>query len=392
MAYAAPTITAAGLTVPGLTDILQFYLDGFQSIYGSTTYQQADDKDYQQITAFAMKVNDVMQAVQLAYNARSPITAVGADLDSIVKLNGLVRGGATNSTCPLVLSGSAGAVIANGVINDPVGNAWALPASVTIGPGGTATATATCATAGPIAAVEGTITSIATPTAGWVSVTNAVPATLGELAETDSQLRAQQSVSVALPSMTMLQATIAAIAATTGVTRYTIDENPTGAVNANGNPAHSITAVVEGGADADVAQAIYSKRGIGCFTNGTTTVSVNDTVNGTTLPISFDRPTYIPIFVTMTVHGLNGFTSTTVTAIQTAIVAYLNSLQIGEEVTYSAMYGAALSVMSDLSLPQFSIKSVAIGEAASPTGTSDITLNFNQVAQGVTGNVIITSV
>jgi uncharacterized phage protein gp47/JayE len=92
---------------------------------------------------------------------------------------------------------------------------------------------------------------------------------------------------------------------------------------------------------------------------------------------------YVPIFVSMSVHGLNGFTSTTTAAIRTAIVNYLNSLQIGEEVTYSAMYGAALSVMSDLSLPQFSIKSVAIGTAASPTGTSDISINFNQVPQRV---------
>jgi uncharacterized phage protein gp47/JayE len=392
MAYAQPTITAAGLTVPGLTDIQQFYLSGFQSIYGSTVYQQPDDKDYQLIVAFAMKVSDVMKAVQLAYNARSPLTAVGADLDSIIKLNGLVRGGATQSTCPLVLSGASGAVITNGIVNDPAGNAWALPPSVTIGPSGSATATATCSTPGPISAVAGTITLIATPTAGWVSVTNAVAATLGQLVETDSQLRARQALSVALPSMTMLQAVIAEIAATTGVTRYNVLENPTGAVDSFGNPAHSITAVVEGGANADIAQAIYSKRGIGVFTNGTTTVEVADQVNGTTIPISFDRPTYVPIYVSMSVHGLTGFTSTTVTAIQTAIVNYLNSLQIGEEVTYSAMYGAALSVMSDLSLPQFSIKSVAIGTAASPTGTSDIAINFNQVAQGVTANVVITTV
>jgi uncharacterized phage protein gp47/JayE len=392
MAYAAPAITAAGLTVPGLTDIQQFYLSAFQAIYGSTIYQQPDDKDLQMIVAFGMKVNDVMQAVQLAYNARSPLTAVGTDLDSIVKLNGLVRGGATQSTCPLVLSGAAGSPIINGVINDPVGNAWALPPSVTIGPSGTATATATCSTPGPIAAVAGTITRISTPTAGWVSVTNPQAATLGQLAETDSQLRARQAISVALPGMTMLQSAIAAIAASENVTRYDVVENPTGAVDALGNPAHSLTAVVEGGADAVVAQAIYSKRGIGCFTHGTTTVEVSDPINGTTIPISFDRPTYVPIFVTMTVHGQNGFTSTTVIAIQTAIVTYLNSLQIGESVNFSSMYQAASAVMPNPLLPQFSIRSVFIGTAASPTGTSDIAITFNEVAQGVTANVIVTSV
>ncbi|HEY3987933.1 MAG TPA: hypothetical protein VGM02_01460 [Acidobacteriaceae bacterium] len=392
MAYAPPTITAAGLQIPAYADIIAYYVAAKQSIYGSTIYLGEDSPDYQEISAFAAKVNDVMQAVQLVYNARSPITAVGSDLDSVVKLNGLVRGGATQSTCPVTLSGTAGSTITNGVCTDQAGNSWALPASITIGSGGTANATATCATPGPISASVNTITSIATPTAGWTSVTNNAAATLGQLVEADSALRARQAISVALPGLTMLQSTIAAIAATTGVTRYLALENPSGAVDSYGNPAHSITAVVEGGTDADVAQAIYSKRGIGCFTNGTTTISVSDPVNGTAIPISFDRPTYVPIFVTMTVHGQSGFSSSTLTAIQTAIVNYLNSLQIGESLNYSAIYFAAQSVMPNPSLPQFSVRSVAIGTAASPTGMSDISINFNEVAQGVIANVSVSTV
>lgn len=394
MSYAAPTITSAGLVVPVYQDILDDLISQFQSIYGSTIYLGPDSPDYQMLSVFALKIADTMQAVQLAYNARSPLTAVGSDLDSIVKLNGLVRGGASQSTCPVILAGTPGATITNGVITDPAGNSWALPTSITIGSGGTANATATCTTPGPISLAVGALSaeSIATPTAGWTSVSNSVAATLGQLVEADSALRARQALSVALPSLTMLQGTIARIAATTGVTRYNVLENPTGAVDSYGNPAHSITAVVEGGTDAAVAQAIYGNRGIGPETNGTTTVTVDDPTNNTSMPISFDRPTYVPIYVTMTVHGLTGFTSTTVTAIQTAIVNYLNSLQIGEEVTYSAIYGAALAVMPNLSLPQFSIKSVAIGTTASPSGTSDISINFNQVAEGIVGNVNVTTV
>lgn len=394
VAYFSPFIDATGLHLPQYSDVLAFYIAAKQQIYGSTIYLGQDSSDYQELSAFAAKVNDVLQAIQLDYNSRTPQTAVGSSLDSVVKLNGLVRGSASQSTCPIVLTGTSGATITNGVVTDPAGNSWALPPSVSIGSGGTATATATCTTPGPISLAVGALSaeSIATPTAGWTSVSNNVAATLGQLVESDSAFRARQALSVALPGMTMLQSTIAAIAATTGVTRYTVLENPTGATDANGTPAHSITAVVEGGADADVAQAIYSKRGIGCFTNGTTSVSVADPVNGTTMSISFDRPTYVPIYVTMAVHGLTGFTSSTTTAIKTAIVNYLQSLQIGEEVTFSAIYGAALSVMPNLSLPQFSIRSVGLGTSASPTGTSDLSINFNQVAQGVTGNVSVTTV
>jgi uncharacterized phage protein gp47/JayE len=392
MAYAAPQITSAGLQISPYADILKDLLSQFTGIYGSTIYLGPDSADYQMLSVFAAKISDVFQAIQLAYNARSPLTAIGSDLDSVIKLNGLARGAAVNSTCPVILTGSAGAVILNGAVKDTNGNTWTLPGPVTIGPTGTVTVTATCSIPGPIAADPGTITGMATPAAGWTSVTNAVAATLGANTEADSALRARQAVSVALPSLTMLQATVAAIAATPGVTRIYVDENPTGATNANGNPPHSITAVVEGGTDLAVATAIYSKRGIGCLTNGTMSVQVVDPINGTTTPIGFDRPTYTPIFVTIQIHGLTGYTSDIVGRIQAAVVSYLNSLQIGESVTYSGVYGTALSVMPNLSLPTFSIRSLATGTSANPTGTTDISLAFNQVAKGIAANVSVTTV
>jgi uncharacterized phage protein gp47/JayE len=82
-------------------------------------------------------INDAIEAVQLAYNARSPLTAVGADLDSIVKLNGIARKTASASTAALTLTGSPGAVITNGVAKDQNGYLWNLPSIVTIGSGGT---------------------------------------------------------------------------------------------------------------------------------------------------------------------------------------------------------------------------------------------------------------
>ena len=135
---------------------------------------------------------------------------------------------------------------------------------MTIGAGGAVTVSAWAAQPGNVNAAAGQVSLIATPTAGWVAVTNPAPALAGQPVENDSQLRARQSLSVALPSKTMLAGTIAAIAATPNVTRYHVIENPTGAADSYGTPAHSITCVVEGGTD---AAAIYNNRGIGCYTN-----------------------------------------------------------------------------------------------------------------------------
>lgn len=399
MSYAPPVITAAGLSVPSYADILASLTSTWQSIYGATVYLGNDAADYQMLSAFSLKISDVMGAVVLAYNSRSPLTAVGADLDGTIKLNGLTRKSASPSTVLVTLSGLSGTVITTGVVSDANGIYWDLPASVTIGSGGTVSVTATCEQLGAVSAPIGTVTNkIAGDTAGWISVTNSSPAVIGTVVETDSNLRARQSVSVALPSETRLAGTVAGIAAISGVTRYNVLENPTGATDAFGNEAHSMTAVVEGGTDLDVATAIYDNRGIGCNTQGATIpvmtiVDITDPNSGNITAIGFVRPVYVPIFVSLTVHGLNvGFTTNTQAAIKAALVAYLNSLQIGELVTQSALYGSALSVMANLSLPQFSIRALTLGTSASPSGTSDVAMAFYQVSSGLLADIVLTVV
>jgi uncharacterized phage protein gp47/JayE len=391
--YVPPNVGPAGLTIPGYEDILNDNLEQYTSIFGANQYIGTDSAIYQLIAILSLKQSDTMQALQYAYNQSSPTTAIGAGLDRLVKLNGIARKPFSFSTAIVTVNGTPGTVINNGAAQDTNGNTWNLPATVTIPGSGNVNVSATCTIPGNIVAEPNTITIIATPVGGWTSVTNAAVSTPGVPIETDSQLRARQAISVAVPSKTLLAGTIADLAALPGVTRYNVLENPTNAVDVYGNPPHSITAVVEGATDAAVAQTIYNNRGIGCFTNGTDTVVVTDPTNGNiTMPISFDRPTYIPIYVTMTVHGFAGFTSATLAQIATDIVNYLNSLQIGENVVFSEIYGAALNARPNPDAPLFSIRSVFTGVAASPSGVADIALLFNQVAQGVAANIVVTTV
>ena len=407
-AYIAPFISpTAGLVIPSYASILADLISGYQAIYPQVVYLGTDTAKYQEISIFALKCYDCNLATQLAYNARSPLTAVGSDLDSIVKMNGLARLPASYSTAPETITGVAGTVITNGLITDTQGNVWALPLSVTIPSGGSVTVGITCQTAGSIQAATGAINTISGgATAGWTGATNPSPALPGLPVEANSQLRARQALSVAAPSLTRLASTISAIAAVSGVTRYATGtptpggpgssiENPTGATDPWGNPPHSISMVVEGGADLDVATAIYQKRGLGVYTNpdstaGSMSVPVTDPNTGTITTIGFQRPSYVPIYVTMVIHGLTGYTSATLTAIQDAIITYLNDLQIGEEVTFSAFYAVASSVMPNLLTPQFSITSLYTGITSSPSGTTNIILNYYQVAQGIADNVLIT--
>lgn len=402
MPYAPPSITSAGLTIPSYKDILDDNLQQYLAIFGANQYVGTDSAIYQLLSILSLKMSDTCQGLQFAYNQSSPLTAIGAGLDRIVKLNGIARLPFTFSTATLTITGTPGTVIANGVAQDQNGNEWLLPQpSVTIPGGGTINVTGTCTTPGNVTAEPGTINIIATPAGGWTGVTNAGPAVPGTPIESDSQLRARQAISVAVPSITLLAGTVADLEATTNVTRVSVLENPTSAIDAFGNPPHSITAVVEGGTDLAVATAIYNNRGIGCYTNGfvngsptgqTVTVVVTDPNTGYTMPINFLRPSYVPIYVSMSIHLLAGGTSATLAQIQADVVAYLNSLQIGETVVFSELYGAALNARSNPDAPIFSIRAVTSGVAPSPVGTADIALNFYQVSEGILANVVITSV
>jgi uncharacterized phage protein gp47/JayE len=400
MAYAPPTITAAGLTVPVYGDILASLVATYQSIYGQSVYLANEQPDYEWISAVSLKLADNANLCVLAYNSRSPLTAIGAALDSLVKLNGLVRKAASNSSVLLLLSGVAGTPVSNGVVADVNGIYWQLPSIVTIGVAGTVLVSAICQVAGAVSAAPNTVNNpVGGYTSGWTSVTNPNPAIVGLPVETDSQLRARQSLSVAMPSSTRLAGTIADIAALPGVTRYNVLENQTNITDAYGNTGHSLTAVVEGGADIDIATAIYDNRGIGCNTQGATVpamtiVPVTDPNTGNITNIGFVRSVPVSIYASLSIHSLTGAAPTTVVlgAISTALVNYLNSLQVGEEVTQSALYGAALAVMPNLSEPTFSIRAVTLGTAPAPVGTVDLVLDFFQVASGDSANIVLTVV
>ncbi len=93
---------------------------------------------------FALKQSDTLQTLAYAYNARSPETAIGTSLDSVVKLNGIKRKGAGRSTCRVTITGTPFTQISAGAVRDRAGLIWDLPAVVVIGAQGTTDTVVTC--------------------------------------------------------------------------------------------------------------------------------------------------------------------------------------------------------------------------------------------------------
>ncbi|WP_276743148.1 baseplate J/gp47 family protein [Pantoea septica] len=384
------TVTASGISAPDYQTILSTITEYFQQIYGTDAYLDPDSKDGQMVALVALAVHDANNMAIQVYNSFSPSSGMTDALTRNVKINGITRKAATNSTVDVTLIGTAGTTITNGSVKDANGIIWNLPASVTIDVDGSVTVTATCATSGAVAAVAGSITKINTPTRGWTAVSNASAATVGSAAETDAQLRMRQAQSVAIPALTPFDAVDGAIANVTGVTRHKLYENDTGAVNSDGIPAHSLAAIVDGGDVTEIAQTIRGKKGQGVATFGSTTVTVPDKYDNPHA-ISFSRSTDVPIYVAITLKVFTGYTTQIGEQIKQAIADYINSLTIGDDVLLSRIYSPAnLGVVSGGNAKYYDINALAIGKSAGSVAASNVVIAFNESASCSTANIALT--
>ncbi|WP_166735157.1 baseplate J/gp47 family protein [Serratia fonticola] len=387
----AATVTASGITAPDYQTILNTLTGYFQQIYGDDVYLEPDSKDGQMLAIYALGIHDANNTAIAVYNSFSPATAQKAALASNVKINGISVSPASRSTADVLIVGQVGTKITNGVVRDSNGISWSLPASVAIGTNGTYTATAICQIDGAIVAPPGTITVIGTPTRGWQTVTNPAAATPGRPVETDAELRQRQAISVALPSLTVLDGIMGAVASLSGVERHRGYENDTSVIDANGLPAHSISLVVDGGDAAAIAKTIATKKTPGGGTFGTTTIPVTDNY-GIVHPISFFRPTGVQIFARLQIKALPGYTSDVGDRIKAAIVDYINEIEIGDPVFLHRLFlpanlnGAADSATYD-------ILDLQIGKAASSLSPANVPIAFNQISlcQINNINVVVTA-
>ncbi|KVC71458.1 hypothetical protein WI73_11610 [Burkholderia ubonensis] len=381
-------IDANGITAPSYAEILDYWQTTYRSIYGQDTYLEPDSKDGQLLAVISTAFNDSNSVAIAVYQSFSPSTAQGAALSSNVKINGIARKVASYSSADLVLVGQAGATITNGAAKDANDVKWLLPTTVTIPPSGTITVTATCATIGAVAARAGTINQIATPAFGWQTVTNPADAAAGAPVEKDAVLRQRQTVSTALPSLTVLDGIIGEVASVPGVTRYVAYENDTDATDANGLPRHSISLVIEGGDATAIANAIAVKKTPGSPTYGTTAVVVTD-VYGRPITIKFFRPTAAPIAPTVTLKALAGYTTQTGQQIQQKVSDYINGVQIGGGLSGSVEWGDALTAANSVGGGvTFKLSGLTLSGPRG-AGAPDYGLQFNEAASCTPASVTL---
>lgn len=384
----AATVTATGITAPPYSDIYQSLQATFQGIFGSDAYIDPDSQDGQLLAAVAKAIKDCNDTSIAIYNAYSPATAQGVALSNAIKINGMARGVATNSTALVRIVGQVGTQINNGVVGGVDQSRWALPAVVTVPPAGFIDVTATCTAEGSTEADIGTLTRILTPTLGWQSVTNLAAAAPGAPVEQDATVRQRQTTSTALPSLTVLDGVVGAVAALEGVTQVKAFENDTNSTDSLGLPAHSIAVVVLGGVDTEIANAIYIKKTPGAYTYGTTAVPVTDQF-GIINTIRYFIADDVPIAAEITIEALTGYTTAVGDQIKQAVVDYINALGINKRVDIGRLYLPA-QLFGGVGSETFEVNDIEISIAPAPVGPTDVEIDFNERATSDIADITLT--
>lgn len=375
-----------GIHAPAFQDILTYLQGKVQGIFGQDVVLSNDSQDGQLLGIFAQAIYDTNSMAIAVYNSYSPATAVGVGLSSVVKINGLARELPTNSTVLLQVVGVAGTTINGGIVRDQNGNQWNVPNGTVVDQTGQATVTATAAVSGAISAAAGPVT-IATQILGWQSASFLQAALAGAPLESDPALRARQTVSTMLPSVTALDGMVGAVSAVNGVTRLQVYENDTSLADSNGVPAHSVSFVVEGGDVQAIANAIAAHKTPGAGTYGTTTETVVDAY-GIPHAYNFFVVTDVPVTVVIHLTALLGYTSSVGNEIVQSVVSYINSNPIGSNVYLTQVIWAALSI-AGVDNRSFNLTSLLMSRGGASPVAADVAIAFNEASQASSATVTL---
>lgn len=379
MAYFTPYIDNSGIHVPSYRDIIDYYVSKAKEIFGSDIYLGEDSQDYQMLSILARASAASLQAAVDSYNARDPDTAFDDTLDGLVTINGIERKPSTYSTVNLNLTGIPYTIIRGGVVQSVSGDKWNLPSEVVLDASGEALVTGIAQEKGAVVALTGEINKIVTPTYGWSTVDNLDAANVGQPVETTPALKARRKIAVATPSQTPLESLSAGINNLLGVTDFQVYENDTKVTDSRGFPGNSITAVVQGGVDEEIAKTISKLKNMGVLSYGDVTIPVTNEY-GSTLNISFFRPELVPTYITVNITPLSGYTTEVGDQIKQAIIDYYSNMKIGDNLYNSQLWEAALSVSPDVR-PYFAInpaKGITVGLESGSQSNQNLTATFKQ--------------
>lgn len=268
-------------------------------------------------------------------NQINPNEAGGVYIDALWALTGGARNSPKYTLVPgVTLAGVAGTVIPEGVtMRSTIGDIYASLSTVTLDVDGNNAVDFQAITAGPLVCNVGDLTQIVQGEPGWETAINSNAGIPGNIPQSDQSSKFYRKETLGAQGTALPVAIKSKLMFVPGVRSNEFRENETN------NPIviegvtlvpHSVYLCVNGGSDTAVATALLSCKSPGANWNGSTTVNVTDPTTGQIYPVSFDRPTLVPILCRITISAASTVADPVGSTIA-AILAYVNGLLENED-------------------------------------------------------------
>lgn len=421
----SPEFTTAGFSIPAESDILTGVFADIGAAFGGNMNTALNTPQGQLATSLAAIVGDKNDQFLYYTNMVDPALSSGRMQDAIARIYFISRNPAQPTTVTATCTGLAGVVIPTGAMAQAVdGNLYTCTAGGAIPVGGSIDLPFACSTTGPIQCAAGNLNQIYRAIPGWDTIRNAADGVPGTDVESPKAFEIRRQQSVAKNSVGALSAIQGAVLAVSGVLdAYTTENNTAGTVTLDGVtvPAHSIYVCVSGGAAADVAHAIWTKKAPGCGYSGNTTVVVQDTNSGYSTPypsynVSYQTAAVQTIVVNVNIASSNLVPSDALAQIQTAVLnaftggdgglrarigstlyasrfygpvaklgpwAQIISITLGSSATTSAQFTASISGTT-MTVASVQAGTLAVGQTVQGAGLPD-GVQITAMAGGTTG-------
>lgn len=279
------TITESGLSVPDVADILSGRLTDMATALGGGASQSLSSPQGQIAQSDTEIIAQVYDKLLCLFNQVNPDYSTGRLQDGIGRIYFMNRISARGTVVTAKCIGKVGTVIPVGSsAQDENGYIYQSVDEATIDAGGYVYVQFTNTTTGPIPCATGSLNQIYRAVQGWDAVINESAGVVGVDVESRIAFETRRRESVARNARNMDGAVLSALLETSGVLDAYVWSNRTASTVNKGTTSfpvlpHSIYICVYGGADADVAKAIFSTYNPGANMNGGTSVKVYDTEN-----------------------------------------------------------------------------------------------------------------
>lgn len=205
-------ISSAGVDIASFTQIRAAIIKRYKQAYGQDIDVSTNNADGVFVNDLSLIINNILKSIQTMYANLDVNTASGVYLENLCRLANVVRKDATHSTAQITIENIGSSAIqivqssqsAGTIFVDQAGNEWYYNGStINLEANQQIEITVEAAETGQVKASAGWINQALNEP--FLSVVQENAATVGSIAETDSQLRARRTQSVGAAGTTVLQ-------------------------------------------------------------------------------------------------------------------------------------------------------------------------------------------